>query len=194
MKQRKWLMPVHAFALLPAGALVLLLAGCTSTPKPVAWNLEITARTPDSGRLDLIGIRRLDKPEWDAVVVNDYWKADNALRKNAPRLSFEIVDGKINLPEPKGAGDTNKISGLGTSKVTIAKNQALVKKWMDQGAAGLVLIGQFRRDSADGPDPRKRIWPLYKGSWDAVKSTLQFEIQDGRIAVITRESPKAPPF
>jgi hypothetical protein len=194
MKRHKWLMAVRVFSFLPAGALALFLAGCASTPKPVAWNLEIAAKTPDSGRLDVIGIKRLDKPEWDAVEVNDYWKADNALRKNASRLSFEIVDGKFNVPEPLMGADTNKVTGLGTSKVTVLRTQSIWKNWMDRGSAGLVMIGQFRRDGAAGPDPRKKILPLYKQVWDAEKKTLRFEIQDGRIAVETRESEKAAKF
>jgi hypothetical protein len=189
-------MPVLSFYLLPAaaGVLGLFLTGCAmfkSAPKPVAWNLEINAKTQDSGRLDVIGIKRLEKAEWEAVAVNEYWKPDNALRKNASRLSFEIVDGKIHLPEPQGSADTNNLIGLDTSKVTILRKHAVWKQWMARGTAGLVMIGQFRRDSADGPDPRKKIWPLYNQYWDAVKKTLRFEIQDGRITVETPESQKA---
>jgi hypothetical protein len=169
-----------------------LLTGC-GTPKAgkaTTWNLEIAANTAQSVRLDVVGINELDKPDWQALAVDEYWNPDNAIRKNAQRLSFEVVDGKINLAEAKGVVDKN-LTGLGTSKIQISRLHSIWKQWMGRRDVGVVVIGYFPGGSSDRPDPRKRILPLYSKYWETKNKVLRVELQDSRIQVLTPPSSKA---
>ena len=64
-------------------------------------------------------------------------------------------------------------------------------KWKARNIVGLVVIGDFPGTSLGIPDQRKRIVPLYKGVWDTRDNALQFEIQNGRIQIVTPSSTKA---
>jgi hypothetical protein len=176
---------VTALCLLQLPPLVLLITSCCN---PTPWNIEISANTASSVRVDLVGVNQLDKAEWDGLAVDDYWKADNSVRKNADRLSFEVIDGKVNLADSKG--DAAGITGLGTATATIPRSHPIWKKWLDRRDLGLVAIGQFPGGSSDRPDPRKKILPIFKQYWDADKGTLRLQVQDNRIQVLTPPSGK----
>jgi len=171
-----------------AGAVALLGAasGCACGPP---WRLDFNAKTDASVRVDIVGINVIDKPDWKAVAVDDYWT--NPLRKHADRLTFKLVNGKFNLEEATVTGGDKGLSGEGTGTVTVTSTNAVWKQWANRRAAYLVVIGDFPGSSPGTPDLRKKIVPMPSKYWEAEHCTLQFQIQDNQVEVSTPPSAKA---
>ena len=175
-------------ALAPVMLLLLMVMGCD--PSAVDWNLQLTANTAAAVRFDIVGINLVDKQDWAAVSVDDYWKPNNTMRANANRLTFEIVDRKITLVEANEAGAEKGLQGLGTATATVPRDHIKWKEWRERNAVGLVVIGDFP-GQARSPDQRKRLVPLFKQYWNTTDRLLKIEIQDDRIQVLTPPSTKA---
>jgi hypothetical protein len=177
-----------ASAAVSSAALVCLLSGC-GTVQP--WNLEIAAKTPASIRLDLVGIHRQYRSDWEQKSVDNYWKPEDDLRQNAQRVSLQIERGNINVVEVVGASREG-ILGDGSPQVTIARTHPIWNLWLNQrNASGIVAIGQFPGGSTEQPDPRKRVISLDKRSWDTQNKTLRLVVRDKSIGVETPPSAKA---
>ena len=171
----------------PGVAFLILLTGCQTAPP---WKLEFKANTAAAVRFDVVGINVLDLPDWKAVAVDDYWTNSVMAMRNADRLTFQLVSGKFNLEEAKVGKEG--LSGVGTDTLTVTRANAVWNEWMKRNAVYLVVIGDFPGSSPGTPDLRKLIVPLTSKYWDAERGTLQIEIQESQVYVVTRPSAKAP--
>jgi hypothetical protein len=187
MKKRNTQLSSLLAAAGPAVAVLLTLAGCQTAPP---WNLSFTANTAAPVRMDVVGINVLDKPDWIASSVDDYWTT-GIMRKNADRLTFKLVNGKFILEEAKVPGSDEGLSGQSTDTLTIDRKNPVWKEWNRRNDAYLVVIGDFPGSNRGGPDLRKRILPLPKKYWNADDLTLRIQILDDQIKVLTPPSAKA---
>jgi hypothetical protein len=191
MKKRTFAKSFQSAARLSALLLLSSLCGCSDSGD--RWNLEFRANTRAAVRFDVVAVNLNDLQEWKSVSVDDYWKPGNSLRANAPRLTFEVVDGKISLLEVTNipGSASQGITAKGDSILTVPRSSAAWKEWLDvRKAVGLVVIGDFPGSGGAG-EVRKQIVPLFSGAWEASKNTLVFQIQDSRIQTFTPFSTKA---
>src|SRR5438445_10837380 len=74
-------------------AIALISVGCAGTQKikPKAWAVKITKKTPASIEVDLIGVTELEKPKWEGYSLDEYWKPDDPMRKNADKITMSLV-------------------------------------------------------------------------------------------------------
>jgi hypothetical protein len=153
-------------------ALSLVTAGCASKPKPVAWNVSIAKATPASIEADVVGVSASDKPYWmNSVKPDDYWKANNSVRKGAKKIS--------------------KILETGTPWV-IEKDNPIWNDWFSYGATELMIMANLPGGGDNSPFDRRRVFvPLDKNAWLADKDkTLKIEVQDQFIRVLTPQKPR----
>ena len=70
-------------------AVSFVAAGCGSTPKPkpVAWDISITKKTPASIEVDLVGITSSEKAFCDGLTADQYWKPGSRVRSDLHPLS-----------------------------------------------------------------------------------------------------------
>ena len=190
MKKQKSKLVLSLIAALPGVAFLILLTGCQTTPP---WNLELKAKTAAPVRVDVVGINVIDLPHWQAVTVDAYWtNGAMAMRKNADRLTFQLVSDKFDVEEATVPHGKEGLSGVGHDTLTVTRTNAVWNKWKTRNAGYLVVIGDFPGSSPGTPDLRKLIVPLTSKHWDAERGTLQIEIQESQVYVVTRPSAKAP--
>lgn len=145
----------------------LLTGGCRSTPKikPARWNVSITKTTPASIEADLIGVTQNEKRFYEGLAMKDYWKPNSQVRRDADKLS--------------------QILQMGQPWV-ISRDDPKWNAWLNRGVTELLLVANL-------PEPNG-LWRiplcLDKDCWKAKDKTLNIEVQDSRIAVLTVE--KAP--
>ena len=158
MKIRRLLLLLAALALLPIGC-------GTPKPKPRAWNVSISKQTPASIEVDLIGITEMERPAWEGYDIDKYWKSGDLRRANADKLS-------VNLP-------------TGTPW-TVSREDPKWQNWMRRGATELLLIANLPGHFAPGSsDPRRVFIPLDKNAWKAKDKTLQIDVQDDSVRMMT---------
>jgi hypothetical protein len=170
-----------------AAAFLMFLVGCRTAPP---WNIELTANTTAPVRIDVVGVNVLDKPDWIACPVDDYWTT-GVLRKNTDRFTFKLVNGKFNLEEAKVPGSDLGISGQSTGALTVYRTNLVWQEWDKRKDNYLVIIGDFPGASRGSPDLRKRILPTGMKYWSADDLTLRIQILDDQIKVLTPPSAKA---
>jgi hypothetical protein len=147
-------------------ALVLSLAfvstGCKSTPKPkpVAWNLSITKKTPASIEVDLIGVTENEKQFYQSLTMENYWP-NSAVRRDADKLTQILTN----------------------DPWVVSRNDPIWAEWKKRGVTTLFVVANL-------PVPNglwKVALPLDKKMWDAKNYTLDIEIQNTLIRVQTPE-------
>jgi hypothetical protein len=151
-------------------ALALVAVGCgTSKPKPVAWQISITKRTAASIRVDLVGVKPGDeKRYYEGLTKAQYWGTDGQ--------------------ETQARKDTDKIShDLEKDQPWIVnRDDSQWTKWINRGVTELLVMADLPGNSG--------LWrvalPLDKKVWDAKDKTLEIEVQDTRVSVLTPQ--KAP--
>ncbi len=161
--------------LIRTGILLLLCAlvapGCSSSGhksgKPTAWNVKVTKVTPASVEVDLLGISAAEDSYWRrSVKPDDYWDPNKPIRKQAlaraKTTRFEDPAFIVKMDDPVWA----KWRGYGASELLIMAN----------------LPGKYSNDEAD---PRRQILSLGKNDWKAKDKTIEVEILDGQIRVVT---------
>jgi hypothetical protein len=159
---------VRLATLLSVGV-VLLAPGCASK-RPQAWNISMTKTTRATIQVDLIGIPLQDKPQWQAQNISQYWEPNSRVRDEADKLSFDL---ELNKPV-----------------VLEAKNPKW-QQWFDHGAKELLIIANLPGSNfpPGAGDPRCKFLPLRKKDWEpSKKNTLEIEVQQTRIHVLTPES------
>ena len=153
-------------------ALSLVTAGCgAAKPKPIAWNVSVTKATPASIEADVVGVSPSDKPYWmNSVKPDDYWKANNSVRK--------------------GAKKTSKILETGTPWV-LDRTDPIWQEWFSYGATELMIMANLPGGGDNSPFDRRRVFvTLDKNAWVAKDQTLQIEVQDQFIRVLTPQKPR----
>jgi len=143
--------------------LALFACGCQTGPQP--WNLSIKKTTPSSIQVDLIGVPESDKPSWEGYDMTKYWSDGDLRRSEADKLTQTMQMGHpwiISLDDPKW------------------------NEWLDRGASELMIIANLPGTLPSGSaDPRRLFIPLDKHAWKAKNGTLEFEVQDTIIQVLT---------
>jgi len=147
----------------------LFLVGCGTT-QPTPWNVSITKTTPASIEVDLIGVTESEKPYWEGYNIDKYWTDGDLRRKNAKPLSQDFQSGK---------------------RWVVSVDDTKWQEWINRGATSLLVIANLPGHFDAGPaDPRRIFLPLEKAAWKAKNLTLEIEIQDTMILVLTAQKPK----
>jgi hypothetical protein len=154
------------FAML-LGLLAATTFGCRSI-KPVAWHVNLNKVTIASVEVDVIGISPSEKPYWQSAKVDDYWQPGSSLRK-------DVANRRVSSDFRSGA------------TWTLEQTNSIWQTWFNDGATELMIIARLPGSSFDnGPYDRRRIFvPLGKDLWKAKNRTLQIEVQDEFIRVLT---------
>ncbi len=162
-------------------ALALIATGCaSSTPAPtrgsvVPWTIKITKVTPASVEVDLFGVSKSEDEYWrNSVRMDDYWKAKSSVRQS-------VFNGN--------RAKTTRFDAPGP--YVLDRNDPIWKKWSGYGSYELAIManlpGTFPNPAAD---PRRLFLLLGKKEWDPrEKRTLEIEILDGQIRVLTPQRP-----
>jgi hypothetical protein len=157
-------------------SLALLAPGCSSaghkSGKAKPWNIKITKSTAASVEVDLIGVSPSEDGYWRrSVKPDDYWNPNKPIRKQA--------------------GSRMKSTRFEEGPTFVLKGDDLIwKSWLNYGATELLVManlpGKYSNDEAD---PRRLIIPIGKNDWQAKDKTLELEILDGQIRVLTPAKP-----
>jgi hypothetical protein len=173
--------PKHTRILLKAACLLPLisvaLAGCASGPAPltrgkvVPWNVSITNTVEGSIEVDLFGVSASDHGYWQAVKMDEYWEPGSRVRK-------AVFDGK--------RGKTYRFEK--PSVFVLSKDDPMWSAWSNYGSYELAvmthLLGSFSNPEAD---PRRRFLKLGKKEWETKSGTIELQIVDGQVQLLTRE-------
>lgn len=142
----------------------VLLTGCGSA-QPRPWNVSITKTTSASIQVDLIGVNAAEEPIWQGYNIDKYWSEGDLRRKDAQPMTQVLKKGQ---------------------PWVISLKDAKWQAWLNRGATELLVIanlpGHFEPGSGD---PRRLFLPLNKGAWNAKNDTLEIEVQDTMILVLT---------
>jgi hypothetical protein len=159
-------------------ALSLLAAGCASHPtaltrgKVQPWTIKITKVTPASVEVDLFGVNKLEHDHWSTGVrMDDYWKPKSSSRQS---VSERAKTTRFDAPGP----------------FVLKSDDPVWEKWFKYGSYELAIManlpGTFPNPAAD---PRRLFLPLGKKEWDAKGRTLEIEIKESQIFVLTPQKP-----
>lgn len=159
------------FALVVSLLAAVFAVGCASTHlHPKAWNISINKTTYASIQVDLIGVTEAEKPYWEGYNIDKYWSDGDLRRKNAQPLTQVL---KMGQPW------------------VVSMNNPKWQEWLNRGATELLVIANLPGHFDAGPaDPRRIFLPLDKHAWNAKNNTLEIEIQDTMILVLTPPKPK----
>lgn len=149
---------------LPLLVVVVLAAGCSSTPR--AWTVKI--KKPVTIEVDLVGVKDREKPQLESYAIDKYWSPDDPVRKDADKLASDVT--------------TNEVW-------TVTRKDPKWDLWLNRGVTGLFIIANLPGSFEGSPDPRREYLPLAKKHWDAKKRTLEIEVQNSRILILTPEKP-----
>lgn len=158
----------NRIVLLPAllSTLVFGVVGCgTTKQKPVAWTIKITK--PAGIEVDIVGVTTREKPRLEAYSVDKYWSPGDLERKNATKLTSppQAPTWQIDRKDPTW------------------------KEWLGRSVTGFFVIANLPGSFEGAADARREFLTLDKNHWDAKKNTLEIEVQENRIRVITPETP-----
>ncbi len=163
-------------ALIRTGLLLLLCAwlapGCSSSGhksgKPMAWNIKVKKVTSASVEVDLLGISAAEDSYWRrSVKPDDYWEPNKPIRKQA--LARAVTTRFEN-----------------DSVFDLKMDDPIWKKWQSYGASELLIMANLPgKYSNDESDPRRQILSLGKNDWKTKDKTIEVEILDGQIRVVT---------
>ncbi len=147
----------------------VVFAGCgTSSPRPTPWALAITKTTPASIQIDLIGVTENEKPYWEGYNLDKYWTEGDRRRAEANKLTKTLQMGQ---------------------KWSIPMDDPKWKDWLNRGDTELLVIANLPGTFEPGPsDPRRIFLPLDKHAWKAKNHTLEIQVQDTLISVLTPQT------
>ena len=154
--------------LLPALLITLLLGvvGCgTPQQKPVAWTIKMTK--PAAVEVDIVAVTTREKPRLENYSVDKYWSPDDLERNNAVKLTS---------PAQK-------------TEWVIDRKDPTWNKWLGRSVTGFYVIANLPGNFEAGGDARREYLTLDKNHWNANKRTLEIEIKENRIVVVTPEVP-----
>lgn len=154
-----------------AGFVILAAVGCgTPKIKSKPWNLSITKTTKASIQIDLIGVTEADKPYWAGYDLNKYWKSGDLRRRQADKLSKDL---------------------LSNESWAVDRADEKWKDWLNRGATELLVIANLPGEFDSGPaDPRRIFVSLDKKTWESKTETLDIEVQDTLLRVLTKQTPR----
>jgi hypothetical protein len=140
-------------------------AGCHMGMKPVAWNISVTKTTPASIEVDFIGVSPLEKPSWISEKPDDYWRPNESVRAGAKKVTTSFQAG---------------------AKFVLQRKDPIWNDWFHYGATELMIMADLPGQFDNSPNDRRRLFlPLNKKAWNSSHRTLEIEIQDQFIRVLT---------
>jgi hypothetical protein len=172
------------FLALALSILLAALTGCSSCkpgkPGPIGkYNVEVNldaSLKSSSIIVDIVGVNSSTLPRYEAYDMGTYWKPNDAMRHDAPKVVMSFVSGQSltnSLPATDPQWDKWKAIGV-THLLVLA----------DLPAAGLV-------SRQGNEDARRQILPLDECNWPAKTKTLSVLVQrSGIIAVTPTRFPK----
>jgi len=146
--------------------LALAAAGCRTIPKPVAWNIVITK--PAGIEVDLVGVTQREKPRLEAYSLDKYWSPGDLERKNADKLTSK--------PQ--------------TPSWLVSSTDPKWNKWLGRSVTDLCVIANLPGTFEGAADARREFLPLDKNHWLAKGQTLEIQVKENRILVLTPEKPE----
>jgi hypothetical protein len=153
--------------LLPALLITLLVCvvGCgTPKQKPVAWTVKITK--PATVEVDIVAVTTREKPRLETYSIDKYWSPDDPERKNSDKLTSP----------PQSA------------TWVIARTDSTWKNWLGRSVMGFYVIANL--PGSFEVEARREFLTLDKNHWEPlVKNTLEIEVKENRIVVVTPEKP-----
>lgn len=157
--------------LLPTLLITLLIgAGGCGTPKqkPVAWTIKITK--PETVEVDVVAVTTREKPRLENYSMDKYWSPEDSERKNSDKLTSPPQSATWVI----GRKDKDKDSPW--------------KKWLGRSVTGVYVIANL--PGSFEVEARREFLTLDKNHWEPlVKNTLEIEVKENRIVVITPEKP-----
>src|SRR3989442_9676076 len=106
----------------------------------------------------------------NGVKPDDYWKPNNSIRNGAKKVS--------------------KILETGTPWV-LDRSDPIWNEWFSYGATELMIMANLPGGGDNTSFDRRRVFlPLDKKLWKAKNKTLQIEVQDQFIRVLTPQKPR----
>lgn len=136
-------------------------AGCHSVPTPKAWNVSIVKETAATIDVDLIGVSKLEKSDWQNYNLNSYWDNPNDPRRNEARQNGDLVTFALKKGEPS----------------MLKIDDPHWKKWFSHGATELLVLARLPGAFSGGADdPRRKFLHLGRSEWEAKKKTIEIQI------------------
>lgn len=152
----------------------LALTGCDSAPRPVPHDAQVSLAENLRGQtieVDIVGVNNeANLAEWQSYNVNDYFKAGDAKRADAPKYTMKFS---------QGTAET----------VTLTKDNEIWKTW--NKPAYLVIMANIPGMSDQGgkpTDPRRKVLPMFSNFWESRE--LQVSVQRSGVRVLTPEKPQ----
>ena len=161
--------------------LALLFTGCDTvsktktmfaSSKPAAHNIKIIVdKTLEntSLQIDLLGANAVsDLAKWESYSVTEYWQPGNATRRDTDRVTLDFGRGK-------------------SATQTLAIKDPRWKRWLETGAANLVILADLPGVAAGGSsDARRLIIPLDPKSWKkSTKEPIEILVQESGLRLLT---------
>jgi hypothetical protein len=152
--------------------LFIFSAGCSTLPRPRAYNIEIEldpALATGSNQVDLIGANSADLPKWSSYSMTDYWRADDAKRRDADKVVMRFGQGNRSVQ-------------------TLLTIDPSWTRWEATGAQYLVVLLQLSGVTTDrdgNADPRRLILPLDRREWARGVTTIELRVQESGIRLMT---------
>lgn len=151
--------------------LVALVAAlfCSGCHSPKAYTISIVPHTTASVEVDLVGVAPAELEDWQSYKVTDYFQSDNPMRRQAVRVPVLVAGGKANPPE-------------------FSRTNAQWTAWLNSGVTHLVILANLPGNfsgSTDSSARRKVIDLSKKFVFKNKKKTIEIEIQDARIKILT---------
>ncbi len=134
----------------------------------MAWNLKIKKSTPASVEVDILGISSSEDSYWRrSVKPDDYWNPNKPIRKQAQARA--------------------KSTRFENDSVYLLKmDDPIWTQWRGYGSSELLIMANLPGTySNDESDPRRAILSLGKNAWQAKDKTIELEVLDGQIRVLT---------
>jgi hypothetical protein len=160
----------NSFLIPMAWVAVMTLTGCgTPAIKPVPWTLTITKKVPSSIEVDLIPVSSADKPAWASYPPSQYWQPGDAQRAQATQKKTLY----LNQDQPE----------------VLAAADPIWKDWMQRGADYVLIMAHLDPNTLKvNPDASRRFLPLDKNAWKSKDQSIQIEVRDTMVTVLTPTS------
>ena len=111
-----------------------------------------------------------EQPYWEGYNLDKYWSDGDRRRAGANKLSQTLMYNKpwrVELSNQKW------------------------QEWFNHGATHLLIIANLPGSFDSGPaDPRRLIIPLDKHAWKSNNNTIEIQVQDTILTILTPQKPR----
>lgn len=155
---------------------VVAFSGCGPTMMRQPYNLSIQPQTDASIEVDFIGAKDTELAQLQAFDISKYWQPGSTLRDAYKEGDKKVID---------------RISSRTANPQVIPISDKIWQNWKAQQVRYLVIIANLPGEHGTGAgDPRRTIVDLSKKFvFSDKKETVEIQILDGRINVVTPQKP-----